>query len=106
MTPLNSVYQKNPDIVSRKIADEVILVPIKRKLASINAMYLLRDDVSIRIWELIDGQRSAQQIRNIICKEFKVDSKQAEGDIIKFLEQLEKIEAIIIEVSGRSPMPK
>ena len=97
MAPLKSVYQKDSNIVSRKIADEVVLVPIKRKLASVNAMYLLRDDVSIRIWELIDGQRNIQQIKNIICKEFKVNSRQAEEDIAKFLGQLEKIEAIIIK---------
>lgn len=95
MMSFDGIYQKDSNIVSRKIADEVILVPIKRKLADVNAMYLLRDDVSIRIWELIDGQRNVQQIKNIICKEFEADAKQAEEDIIKFLEQLEKIEAII-----------
>lgn len=106
MAPLNRVYKKDPNIVSRKIADEVVLVPIKRKLANVNAMYLLRDEVSIRIWELFDGQRKVQEIKEIICREFEVGAKQAEEDIIKFLEQLQKIEAIITEVSDRSPMPK
>lgn len=87
-------YQKDPNIVSRKIDDEVILVPIKRKLADVNAIYLLRDDVSVRIWELIDGKRSVREIKEIISREFEVDPKQAEDDIIGFLEQLEKIGGI------------
>ena len=94
-------YQKDPNIVSRKIADEVILVPIKRKLADVNAMYLLRDDVSARIWELIDGKRPVGKIKEIITREFKVDSKQAEDDLIEFLEQLEKIGGIIKERNSK-----
>lgn len=90
-------YQKDPNIVSRKIADEVILIPIKRKLADVNAMYLLRDDVSIRIWELIDGKKTVGKIKEIITREFKVNPKQAENDLIEFLKQLEKIGGIIKE---------
>lgn len=88
-------YQKDPNIVSRKIDDEVILVPIKRKLADVNAIYLLQDDVSVRIWELIDGKRPVREIKEIISREFEVDPKQAEDDLTEFLEQLEKIGGII-----------
>ncbi len=95
MEILERCYGKHPNIVSRKIADEVILVPIRQNLADVNAMYLLQDDVSSRIWELIDGQRTVQEIREIICNEFEVDPGQAEKDLIKFLNQLEKIGGII-----------
>lgn len=91
-------YHRDQNIVSRKIGDEVILVPINRKLVDVSAIYLLQDSVSIRIWELIDGRRKVQEIKEIICKEFKVDSKQAEEDLTKFLKQLEKIGAIITGV--------
>lgn len=97
MELLDRIYKKDPDIASRKIADEVVLVPIKRRLADVNAIYLMRDDVSMRIWELIDGQRNVRQIRNIIYKEFEIDLKKAEEDLIKFLRQLEGIKGIIAE---------
>ncbi len=88
-------YGKHPNIVSRKIAGEVILVPIRQELADVNAIYLLQDDVSSRIWELIDGQRTVEEIRDIICDEFEVDPGQAEKDLIEFLNQMEKIGGII-----------
>ena len=97
-------YKKNPDIVSRKIADEVILVPIKRKVIELNAMYLLRDDVSVRMWELIDGKRQIREIKEIICKEFEVAPQQAERDIITFLKRLEKIGAIVRETAKSAPL--
>ncbi len=95
-------YQKEPNIVSRKIGDEVILVPIKRKLANVNAIYLLQDDVSIRIWELIDGRRKVHEIIDIICAEFEVDQQEAEDDLIKFLKQLIKAGGIMTEEVGKS----
>lgn len=88
-------YQKDPNIVSRMIGDEIILIPIKQKLADVNAMYLLRDDVSVRIWELIDGRRNIREIEDIISNEFEVDPEQAKKDISKFLKQLEKIGGVI-----------
>lgn len=101
MNYLEKCYQKSPDIVSRKIADEVILVPIRQKLADVNSIYLLQDDVSVCIWKLIDGQRSAGKIKEIICEEFDVSPEQAQSDLVEFLKQLEKIGEIIGEVSER-----
>lgn len=62
MNYLEKCFEKDPNIPTRVIDDEVILVPIKRKLADVGAIYLLRDDVSARIWELIDGKRKVKEI--------------------------------------------
>lgn len=88
-------YQKDPNIVSRVIDGEIILIPIKQKLADVNAMYLLRDDVSVRIWELIDGRKNIREIGDIISNEFEVGPEQAKKDITEFLKQLEKIGGVI-----------
>ena len=95
-------YKKHPDIVSRKIVDEVILVPIKRRLADVDSIYLLQEDVSIRIWDLIDGERSIREIRDIICTEFQVSPMQAEKDLTAFLKQLEEVGGITEERDASS----
>ncbi|MFB0564681.1 MAG: PqqD family protein [Candidatus Aminicenantaceae bacterium] len=101
---LEKCYQKDPDTPSRKIADEIILVPIRRKLADVDSIYLLRENVTLRIWELIDGLRSVREIIEIIQKEFDVSAEQAQMDIVEFFKQLEKIGGIIREVSkGEKP---
>jgi hypothetical protein len=101
MSYLERCYEKSPDIVSRKIADEVILVPIRKRVADVNAIYLLQDEVSRRIWELIDGKRVLIAIRKVICKEFEVDEKTAAQDILKLANQLEEAGCIIeINPSG------
>ena len=98
MDLMKKCYKKDPETPSREIADEIILVPIRRKLADVNAIYLLQDEVSLRIWELIDGRRIVNDIIDIIRKEFDVDPKQAQEDIVEFFSQMEEIGGIIKEV--------
>ncbi len=41
MNEQGRIHQKNPDIVARKIADEIILVPILRKVGDVESSYNL-----------------------------------------------------------------
>lgn len=94
MAWLDTYYKRNPSIVSRKIADEVILVPIRQKTADLKSIYSL-SEVGARIWNLIDGQRRPRQIKAIILQEFEANETEIEHDLIGFLEQLERIGAIM-----------
>ena len=86
-------YRKSPDIVSRRIAQEVILVPIRHSIADLQSIYTL-NEVGARIWQLIDGQKSRGQIIDAIVDEFKVTYQTAEKDVSEFLSKLVSIEAI------------
>ncbi|MGE5196890.1 MAG: PqqD family protein [Deltaproteobacteria bacterium] len=84
---MQKVYAKNPDIVFRQIADEAILVPVKNKVRDLESIYTL-NPVAARIWELIDGVRKTDEIRDIIVNEFEVSTEGAEKDLGEFLETL------------------
>ena len=62
MNYLERCFQKDPNIVSRKIADEVILVPIRHNVGDLESIYTL-NEVGARIWELVDGQRKLKVIK-------------------------------------------
>ena len=87
-------YAKNPSMVSRRIADEFILVPIRHNVGDLDSIYTL-NEVGARIWELIDGEKSVCEIRDRIVEEFDVDSQVAQKDIVELLMQLEEIDSII-----------
>ena len=93
MTYLEKRYQKDPNMVSRKIADEFILVPIRQNVGDLESIYTL-NEVAARIWELIDGKRKAKEIKDKIVGEFEVTPEKAEKDLIELLQKLEKIEGI------------
>ncbi|NIM90448.1 MAG: PqqD family peptide modification chaperone [Candidatus Aminicenantes bacterium] len=90
---LDKVYKKSDSIVSRKIADEYVLVPIKKNVGDLENIYTL-NEVAARIWELIDGKRSVGDIQMRIYQEFEVTVEQAEKDVKEFLSKLEKGEII------------
>lgn len=94
MNYLDRCYQKSPDIVSRKIADECILVPIRHSVGDLESIYTL-NEVAARIWELIDGKRKLSEIKDKIVGEFEVIPEEAEKDLSELLQKLEKIEGII-----------
>lgn len=88
-----TIYRKSPDIVPRKIVDEMILVPVRRRVGDVESLYTL-NEVGARIWELIDGQREVREIRDLLLEEFEADKVEVEADLLALLEQLHQIGAI------------
>jgi hypothetical protein len=93
MNYLEKCFSKGPNIVSRKIADEVILVPIRQNVGDLESIYAL-NEVGAFIWDLIDGKRQAKEIKEMIVEAFDVSPEEAEKDLIEFLLKSEKIGGI------------
>ena len=93
MNFLNTVYKKSDSIVSRKIADEFILVPIRQNVGDLESIYTL-NETAARIWELIAGKMKVEEIRKKLIEEFEVTPEEVEKDIVEHLMQLEEIKAI------------
>ena len=93
MSDMSKVYIKNPNIVARKIAGEMVLVPIRQNADDLASIYNL-NEVGAFIWELLDGKLAAEQVRGQIAAEYEVTPQQAEVDLLEFLSQLEQIGAI------------
>ena len=93
MPHLDERYQKDPSMVFREIAGEMILVPIRQNVGDLESIYTF-NETAARIWELIDGQRSVREIRDRIVAEFEVEEEEAEQDLFELLTQLESFGAV------------
>ena len=93
---LDKVFYRSDRVVSRKIVDELILVPIRSNVAEMDSLYTL-NDVGARIYELVDGTRSVREICDAIHQEFDVSREQAEADVVEFIEKLLSIGSIAEE---------
>jgi len=87
---LTAKPKKSGNIVSRVIGEETVLVPVKKKVADLTSFYNLADPVSQRVWELMEGDASGQEILDVIVSEFDVEKEAAEKDLKDFLAQLEE----------------
>lgn len=83
----DKLFKKNEDIVSRKIAGELFLVPVKGKLADMQQLYTL-NPVAEHIWQDLGTQKSLKYIRDGIVEEFNVTKEEADSDLQEFISEL------------------
>ncbi len=93
MMVLNDRYQKDPSLVSREIAGEVILVPIRQNIGDLESIYTLNETAAFA-WSLIDGQRTLEEIREQIVNEFNVQVEPAGEDLLELVVGLQEIGAV------------
>ena len=87
------IYRQDDSIVSRRIEDEVILVPIRQNVADLESIYTL-NEVGAFVWEQIDGRRTTAEILALMVREFEVSEEEAQKDLTDFIQQLGSIQAI------------
>jgi hypothetical protein len=75
------------NLVTRKIAGETIVVPIKSGAEELNAIYTL-NATGTEIWEMLHSAKSDQAILQSICREYDVTPEEAEKDLTEFLDSL------------------
>ncbi len=94
MTQLDARYRKSPSIVSREIAGETILVPIRQNVGDLESLYLL-NETAMFAWQLFDGTHTLGDISQQISQEFEVDDEQAVEDLVELVNHLEKVGALL-----------
>ncbi len=83
-------------MVFRKIEDETILVPVRRNVGDLDNIYVL-NDVAAMVWELIDGKRSLEEIRDAVYDRYDVSPEVAYSDIKELIGELEEIKAVTLK---------
>src|SRR5512141_1848537 len=92
------VFRKRGELVSRSIAGDTILVPIKGKLADMQRIFSL-NPVASYVWNRIDGERSLGIVIEDIVDNFDVEQTEAENDLRELIEELVNA-ALLEEVVG------
>ena len=86
-------YERDLDIVYRRIVDEVVLLPIRHNFGDLESIFTL-NEVGARIWDLLDGRRTLVEITDIIMSEFDVTADVATDDLEEFVRDLEGVGAV------------
>ena len=83
----NSVYAHGDSLVTRDLAGEKIIVPVRGKVGDLNNIYTL-NTVANDIWNLLDGQRTVAQIVSRLEEEYDIDSATLVNDVSRTLDEL------------------
>jgi methyltransferase-like protein len=90
---MNKSYKRNEDFVYRKIENETILVPIKNNVGDMGCSYNL-NEVGAFVWENLDGEKTLDDLKDMVTEEFDVSVNDTETDLYEFINDLEEIDAI------------
>jgi len=94
MMELEEIYQQHPDVVTREIANETLLVPISGRLADLERVFYL-NAVGAFIWEQLNGERDLKVVLENLIDSYEVEKAEAEADVIRIFADL-KNEGLII----------
>ena len=89
MNILTRYYTKDADVVTRDVAGETIIVPIKSNVGDLNSIFTL-NEIGTVIWGLIDGKRSVSEIAKAVSETYEVKPEIAEKDTLEFLNTLQE----------------
>ena len=90
-------FVAHPGLVSRRIADETILVPVSSKVGDLDAVYTL-SPVGSSLWMLLQQPVSLRQMIDAVCAEYDTEADTAAADLTAFLNTL--LEKRLIDPSG------
>jgi Coenzyme PQQ synthesis protein D (PqqD) len=85
-----SVFRRSTDVVCRNVGQEAILVPIRNNVGNLDFVYTL-SPVAARIWALLDGTRTADEVIEAIRDEYEVDRATAEADLATLVADLAEV---------------
>lgn len=86
--------QCSRNVVSRVVAEEAIVVPIRRGAADMDSIYTF-NETGTTLWAMIEVKRSASELSGHLQSEYGISAEQAAADTEKFLADL--FEAGLIE---------
>lgn len=84
---LARIYIRGKDIISRNIAGETILVPIKGNLADMQNIFTL-NQVGAFIWDRLEGEKRLADILECLLADFDTTREQATADMLEFIGQV------------------
>jgi hypothetical protein len=84
---LTSVFKQGENIVTRKVMDETLLVPISGDLASMDELYTLNDTGAF-IWQALNGSLTLAEIGQQLGQKYDALHDVIEADMVEIINGL------------------
>lgn len=102
MNSLEQSFIKGDDLITRAIAGQTLIVPVRGQVGDLDSIYAL-NEVGSRIWSLIEARLPLKRIAEIISEEYEVDYSEAASDVLELIDSLAEAGLVRdIEGDGRA----
>ena len=95
-------YVRSSAVVSRMIADETLVVPIRNGVGNLDSIYSF-NPLGSDLWKLLEKEISLEEMCAWVTEHYEVTSDQALGDIREFVGELVGTGLVAITSSPAAP---
>jgi len=99
---LEQVFVRSPAVVSRRVAGETLIVPVRGKVGDLASIYSFNETGSL-IWQTLESPKGLAELINAVQQEYAVEREQAEHDVKQFLN--DTLSVGLVEVREQVSMP-
>ncbi len=90
------VFVRSRTVVSRVVAGETLIVPVRGKVGDLASIYSFNQTGSL-IWRLLDAPRTVGEVVGAVAEEYQIDTEQVRQDVLRFLGEMRGVG--LIEIS-------
>ena len=92
---LEQVFVRSQSVVSRHVAGETLIVPVRGKVGDLASIYSFNETGSL-IWQSMESPKGLAELISAVQQEYAVGYEQAERDVKQFLN--DTLSAGLVEV--------
>ena len=81
------VYSKDKELLTRRIAGETLIVPVRGRVSDLDAIFTL-NEVGVCVWQLLDGQTDVTSIAETVALEYDAPFETVRQDVVELLESM------------------
>src|SRR6266436_6293184 len=85
--PEEQLFTRSRSVVSRVVAGETLIVPVRGKVGDLASIYSFNGTGSL-IWKLLDTPRGLTDLIDAVEREYEVEQEQAQKDVTQFLNEM------------------
>jgi hypothetical protein len=84
---VDEVYVREESAVTRRIAGETVIVPVRDDVADLDSIYTLNETGTF-VWELLDGRHTVGELVAALVARFEVSPEVAGADVARLIVSL------------------
>ena len=100
-SPLTERYVRSQSVVSRRIAGETLIVPVRGRVGDLASIYSFNGTGTL-LWEPLASPQSFSDLVEILEREYAVEHEQAVQDVRQFMN--DAVTAGLVEVHNEVAM--
>jgi len=100
---LAQLFVRSQSVVSRRVAGETLIVPVRGKVGDLASIYSFNPTGSL-IWQSLESPKGLDELVSIVESEYAVECDQARQDVKQFLHDM--LAADLVQISGAANCPQ